>query len=61
MNIGQNTLQVEPEMVPNATIVAQGILGNMAMSLEVTPKGIINVISAIWFCIGRAKGSKSEF
>lgn len=58
MNIGQNIQQAKLGMVPNATIVAQEILGNMDMSLVLTQKGITNVISAIWFCIGRERSSK---
>jgi hypothetical protein len=58
MNIGQNIQQAKRGMVPNATIVAQEISGNMVMSLVKTPKGIINVISAIRFCTGREKYPK---
>jgi hypothetical protein len=58
MTTGQSTQQVKLMMAPSATIVAQEIFGNMDMSLALTLKGITSVISAIWFCIGRATSSK---
>ena len=58
MNIGQNIQQAKRGMAPNATIVAQEILGNMDMSLVQTLKGTINVTNAIWFYIGRVTSSK---
>ncbi len=60
MNIGQNIQQAKRGMVPNATIVAQEILGNMDMSLEQTLKGITNVISATLSCIEREGSSKTQ-
>ena len=58
MTTGQSTQLVKLGMVPNATIVAQEILGNMDMSLVQTLKGITNVTNAIWFYIGRVTSSK---